>query len=131
MALDAGTRLGPYEILGPLGSGGMPATRPRRVAGRPSCSLTLPRPCWPPAPGPFLTGPSETPFGQPAADIKAVPGSRGLSQGRSEVVARHGIVATSDPLAAQAGLDILHDEPPDAACPTGSAARAGRCSPNE
>ncbi len=60
---------------------------------------------------------SQNPFGQPsadkpqpAADIKAVPGSRAqgwLSQGRSEVVARHGIVATSDPLAAQAGLDIL------------------------
>ena len=30
-----------------------------------------------------------------------------LGQGRSEVIARHGIVATSDPLAAQAGLDIL------------------------
>ena len=60
---------------------------------------------------------SQNPFGQPsaakpqpAADIKAVPGSRAqgwLGQGRSEVVARHGIVATSDPLAAQAGLDIL------------------------
>ena len=46
----------------------------------------------------------------PTADIKAVPGSRAqgwLGQGRSEVLARHGIVATSDPLAAQAGLDIL------------------------
>ena len=60
---------------------------------------------------------SQNPFGQPsaerpqpAAQIKAVPGSRAqgwLTQGRSEVVARHGIVATSDPLAAQAGLDIL------------------------
>jgi gamma-glutamyltranspeptidase/glutathione hydrolase len=30
-----------------------------------------------------------------------------LAQGRSEVLARHGIVATSDPLAAQAGLEIL------------------------
>ncbi|MCC6989365.1 MAG: gamma-glutamyltransferase, partial [Acidobacteria bacterium] len=60
---------------------------------------------------------SQHPFGQPSADtpqpaatIKAVPGSRAqgwLSQGRSEVVARHGMVATSDPLAAQAGLDIL------------------------
>ena len=60
---------------------------------------------------------SQNPFGQPsaskpqpAADIKAVSGSRAqgwLGQGRSEVVARHGIVATSDPLAAQAGLDIL------------------------
>ena len=30
-----------------------------------------------------------------------------LAQGRSEVLARHGMVATSDPLAAQAGLEIL------------------------
>ena len=30
-----------------------------------------------------------------------------LAQGRSEVLARHGVVATSDPLAAQAGLDIM------------------------
>jgi gamma-glutamyltranspeptidase / glutathione hydrolase len=46
----------------------------------------------------------------PGSTIEAVPGSRAqgwLSQGRSEVLARHGIVATSDPLAAQAGLDIL------------------------
>src|SRR5437762_5793630 len=56
-------------------------------------------------------------FGQPTADkptpsagIKAVPGSRAqgwLAQGRSEVLARHGMVATSDPLAAEAGLEIL------------------------
>ena len=47
---------------------------------------------------------------QPAADIDTVPGSRAsgwLAQGRSEVVARHGIVATSDPLASEAGLEIL------------------------
>jgi gamma-glutamyltranspeptidase / glutathione hydrolase len=47
---------------------------------------------------------------QPTAAINAVPGTRAqgwLAQGRSEVVARHGMVATSDPLAAQAGLDIL------------------------
>ncbi len=60
---------------------------------------------------------SPTPFGIPSADtptptagIRAVPGSRAqgwLAQGRSEVLARHGIVATSDPLAAQAGLDIM------------------------
>ena len=46
----------------------------------------------------------------PGAGSPAVPGSRAqgwLSQGRSEVLARHGVVATSDPLAAQAGLDIL------------------------
>jgi len=47
---------------------------------------------------------------QPGAAIKAVPGSRAqgwLAQGRSEVLARHGVVATSDPLAAEAGLEIL------------------------
>ncbi len=46
----------------------------------------------------------------PAANVVAAPGSRGqgwLGQGRSEVIARHGMVATSDPLAAQAGLEIL------------------------
>src|SRR5258705_9981192 len=60
---------------------------------------------------------SPTPFGTPTADkptpgsdIKAVRGSRAqgwLDQGRSEVLARHGMVATSDPLAAEAGLEIL------------------------
>jgi gamma-glutamyltranspeptidase / glutathione hydrolase len=60
---------------------------------------------------------SPNPFGRPSADkpqpsgnIKAAPGSRAqgwLGQGRSEVLARHGIVSTSDPLAAQAGLEIL------------------------
>src|SRR5882672_6812280 len=47
---------------------------------------------------------------QPGAGSKAVLGSRAqgwLAQGRSEVLARHGIVATSDPLAAEAGLEIL------------------------
>jgi gamma-glutamyltranspeptidase/glutathione hydrolase len=63
------------------------------------------------------TAQSPTPFGipqsgqaTPAAAIAAVPGSRAqgwLAQGRSEVLARHGIVATSDPLAAQAGLEML------------------------
>jgi gamma-glutamyltranspeptidase/glutathione hydrolase len=63
------------------------------------------------------TAQSQNPFGiptpdkpQPSATIEAVPGSRAqgwLSQGRSEVLARHGMVATSDPLAAQAGLEIL------------------------
>ncbi|MCC7126564.1 MAG: gamma-glutamyltransferase family protein [Acidobacteria bacterium] len=60
---------------------------------------------------------SAAPFGIPPAGgaaptttSPAVPGSRAqgwLAQGRSEVLARHGIVAASDPLAAQAGLDIL------------------------
>jgi gamma-glutamyltranspeptidase/glutathione hydrolase len=63
------------------------------------------------------TAQSPNAFGTPSADnpnpgaaIPAVPGSRAqgwLGQGRSEVIARHGVVATSDPLAAQAGLDIL------------------------
>ncbi|MEX2048374.1 MAG: gamma-glutamyltransferase family protein [Gemmatimonadota bacterium] len=46
----------------------------------------------------------------PAANVVAVPGSRAQGwrdQGRSEVLARHGIVATSDPLAVQAGLEVL------------------------
>jgi gamma-glutamyltranspeptidase/glutathione hydrolase len=60
---------------------------------------------------------SPNPFGIPSPDqpaptaaIDAVAGSRAqgwLAQGRSEVLARHGIVATSDPLAAQAGVEIL------------------------
>ena len=47
---------------------------------------------------------------QPAAAIAAAPGSRAqgwLAQGRSEILARHGMVATSDPLASEAGLEIL------------------------
>src|SRR5256885_16435419 len=60
---------------------------------------------------------SPTPFGipspdqpQPGTTIKAVPGSRAqgwVSRGGWEVPARHGMVATSDPLAAEAGLEIL------------------------
>jgi gamma-glutamyltranspeptidase/glutathione hydrolase len=60
---------------------------------------------------------SPTPFGiptkkipNPSANITAVRGDRmwfWTQQTRSEVLARHGIVATSQPLAAQAGLQIL------------------------
>lgn len=62
-------------------------------------------------------GQSQNAFGMPtdrvtnpSANIVAAQGSRAqgwLGQGRSEVLARHGMVATSDPLAAQAGLEIL------------------------
>jgi len=67
----------------------------------------------------MVSGQSTHPFGQPTPDvpnpgasIAAVPGSRAQgweAQGRSEVLARHGIVATSDPLAAEAGLEILRN----------------------
>ncbi len=62
---------------------------------------------------------SPTPFGTPTAaipnpsrSITAVRGDRmwdWTEQTRSEVLARHGMVATSQPLAAQAGLQILRD----------------------
>ena len=60
---------------------------------------------------------SPTPFGipthkipDPSGNITAVRGDRQwfwTEQTRSEVLARHGIVATSQPLAAQAGLQVL------------------------
>lgn len=68
---------------------------------------------------PALLAQSANPFGipdasaaNPAANVVAAAGSRSqgwLEQGRSEVIARHGMVATSDPLAAQAGLEILRN----------------------
>ena len=62
---------------------------------------------------------SPTPFGTPTAaipnpsrNITAVRGDRmwdWTQQTRSEVLARHGIVATSQPLAAEAGLQMLRE----------------------
>jgi gamma-glutamyltranspeptidase/glutathione hydrolase len=71
-------------------------------------------------PSPALAaGPSPNPFGKPSAtnwnpgnNITAVPGTRPtgwINQTRSEILARNGVVATSEPLAAQAGLKILQD----------------------
>jgi gamma-glutamyltranspeptidase/glutathione hydrolase len=64
-------------------------------------------------------GISPTPFGipnesipNPAASITAVRGDRSWywnGQSRSEVLARHGVVATSQPLAAEAGLQMLRN----------------------
>src|SRR6476646_8580238 len=87
----------------------MPATRIRVAVLAAASAAAL----W------VATGVAQSPnaFGVPSADkptpgsgIKAVRGSRAqgwLDQGRSEVLARHGMVATSDPLAAEAGLEIL------------------------
>ncbi len=64
----------------------------------------------PQAQSPHAFGIPSEKVSNPAANIVAASGSRGqgwLGQGRSEVIARHGMVATSDPLAAQAGLEIL------------------------
>jgi gamma-glutamyltranspeptidase/glutathione hydrolase len=72
------------------------------------------------APSPALAaGASPNAFGKPTPDnwnpgnnITAVPGTRPtgwVDQTRSEILARNGVVATSEPLAAQAGLKILQD----------------------
>jgi gamma-glutamyltranspeptidase / glutathione hydrolase len=62
------------------------------------------------SPNPFGIPTKENP--NPSAGINAVRGDRlwnWTEQSRSEVLARHGVVATSQPLAAQVGLQILQD----------------------
>jgi len=72
------------------------------------------------SPSPVLAaGASPNAFGKPTPDnwnpgndITAVPGTRPtgwINQTRSEILARNGVVATSEPQAAQAGMKILQD----------------------
>jgi len=73
---------------------------------------SLPLACAAPAmaQSPNAFGQPTSPTQNPSAEIQAAPGTRAqgwADQGRSEVLARHGMVATSDPLAVQAGLEIL------------------------
>jgi gamma-glutamyltranspeptidase / glutathione hydrolase len=83
---------------------------------------------------------SDTPFGEPnaanpnpGAGITAVRGDRAdgqwSEQTRSEVVARHGVVATSQSIAAQAGLQVLQKGGTAADAAVASAAMLGVVEP--
>ena len=96
-----------------LRTGGVAATAAAVAAGVPAtgAAAAVHR-------GPSTAGASDTPFGtptkgtpEPGANITAVRGDRAAgwrAQTRSEVVARNGVVATSQAIAAEAGLEILH-----------------------
>jgi gamma-glutamyltranspeptidase/glutathione hydrolase len=83
---------------------------------------------------------SDTPFGTPTAahpdpgrSIDAVRGDRlweWSEQTRSEVLARHGVVATSQPLAAQAGLQMLRKGGTAADAAVATAAALGLVEPH-
>src|SRR5918998_369476 len=85
-------------------------------------------------------GISPTPFGTPTAEvtdpgqqIDAVRGDRlwgWTEQTRSEVLARRGVVATSQPLAAQAGLQILREGGNAADAAVATAAMLGLVEPH-
>jgi gamma-glutamyltranspeptidase/glutathione hydrolase len=89
---------------------------------------------------PVETKASPTPFGRPTASVsepgarvKAVRGSRDGGWGgqtRAEVLARHGVVSTSQTVAAQAGLRVLQDGGNSADAAVATAAMLGLVEPN-
>jgi gamma-glutamyltranspeptidase/glutathione hydrolase len=94
---------------------GSSVKRERRAAIRkpwlfPLCVTLLAPLLFPPTSGVAQSPVKPCTGSAPPAWCKVAPGDRPsgwLAQGRSEVMARHGLVATSQPLAAQAGLRIL------------------------
>src|SRR5437762_3020763 len=83
------------------------------------------------SPNPFGIPTKATP--NPSAHIKAVRGDRlwnWTEQTRSEVLARHGMVATSQPLAAEAGLQVLRDGGNAADAAVATAAMLGLVEPH-